>query len=221
MKLYLINVNDLNYDAIQNRFLNHIKCDKQNRIHNLHVENDKVLTLISELLLYYALIKDYGFSLEELIFEENEYGKPYLLKSQNVHFNLSHSNEWAACYISDSPVGVDIEQIDDIDKNLFDGITHANERAMMSNNKENFFSFWCLKESYTKFIGKGLYFDIKQLSFDFNIKHNIELIYNNEIITNHFLLLDVIGNYKLAVCCENIVTPKIEFVTYKNIEKHL
>ncbi|WP_426427631.1 4'-phosphopantetheinyl transferase family protein [Staphylococcus equorum] len=221
MKLYLINVSELNYEAIQNRFLNRIKGDKRNRIHKLHVENDKVLTLISELLLYYALIKDYGFSSKELIFEKNEYGKPYLLKSQNVHFNLSHSNEWVACFINDSPVGVDIEQTDDIDNKLLYDITHANERAMMSNNKENFFSLWCLKESYTKFIGKGLYFDVKQLFFDFNIKHNIKLIYNNEIITNHFLLLDVIENYKLAVCCENIVIPKIEFVTYQDIEKCL
>ncbi|MGO1421607.1 MAG: 4'-phosphopantetheinyl transferase family protein [Staphylococcus equorum] len=219
MKLYLINVSDLDYDAIQNRFLNRIKGDKRNRIHKLHVENDKVLTLISELLLYYALIKDYGFSPEELIFEKNEYGKPYLLTSQDVHFNLSHSNEWVTCYISNSSVGVDIEQIEDIDKKLFSDITHANERATMSNNKENFFSLWCLKESYTKFVGKGLYLDIKKLSF--NIKHNIELIYNNEIITNHFLLLDVIENYRLAVCCENIVPPKIEFVTYQNIEKYL
>lgn len=221
MKLYLINVSDLNYDAIQKRFLNRIKGDKRSRIHKLHVENDKMLALVSELLLYYALIQDYRFSPEELIFEENEYGKPFLAKAQNVHFNLSHSNDWAACYISNSSVGVDIEQIEDINKKLFNDITHDSERAKLSNNKENFFSIWCLKESYIKFVGQGLYLNIQDLSFDLNRKQNIKLSFNNQVITNHFLLLDIIANYKVAVCCKNITEPDIELVTYQNIKKSL
>lgn len=36
-------------------------------------------------------------------------GKPYLAKEPDIHFNLSHSGEWAVCAISSSPVGVDIQ----------------------------------------------------------------------------------------------------------------
>ena len=40
-------------------------------------------------------------------------GKPYLAKEPDIHFNLSHSGEWAVCAISSSPVGVDIQHCDE------------------------------------------------------------------------------------------------------------
>jgi 4'-phosphopantetheinyl transferase len=39
----------------------------------------------------------------------NKFGKP-MLENQTIHFNLSHSGGYVVCAVSDSPIGVDIEQ---------------------------------------------------------------------------------------------------------------
>jgi 4'-phosphopantetheinyl transferase len=39
----------------------------------------------------------------------NKFGKP-MLENQEIHFNISHSGGYVVCAVSDSPIGVDIEQ---------------------------------------------------------------------------------------------------------------
>ncbi|HLR20039.1 MAG TPA: 4'-phosphopantetheinyl transferase superfamily protein [Staphylococcus sp.] len=219
--LYLINVHDLDFEDMQNKFLSKTSTEKREKIERLYAENDKLLTLMGELLLYYVLIKDYKLTPKIITFEKNKFGKPFLLNSQNLYFNLSHSHDWVACYVSDTPVGVDIEKIDDIAHELFWDITHPKEQASLINNQDNFFSIWCLKESFIKFKGQGLYLDIQKLCFDIRHTHHIKMTYNHQLFTDYFFLLDIIDNYKIALCCENITEPKIKFVTYNAIEKLL
>ena len=58
------------------------------------------------------------FKLLELIFEYNEYGKPFINYPTNLHLSISHSGNWITCIVDDNPVGIDVEEIKQIDFNI-------------------------------------------------------------------------------------------------------
>lgn len=86
-------------------------------------------------------------------------GKPY---KDNVEFSLSHSNEYVILATSNSPIGIDIEKIKDINPNLID-YSFVELDAKEIKTKEEFFSRWVLKESLVKCIGTGLKGKIKEI----------------------------------------------------------
>lgn len=86
-------------------------------------------------------------------------GKPY---KDNIEFSLSHSNEYVILATSDSPIGIDIEKIKDINPNLIDYSFNELD-AKEIKTKEQFFSRWVLKESLGKCVGAGLKGRIKEI----------------------------------------------------------
>lgn len=86
-------------------------------------------------------------------------GKPY---KDNIEFSLSHSNEYAILATSDSPIGIDIERIKDINPSLID-YSFSPSDVKEIKTKEQFFSRWVLKESLGKCIGTGLKGKIKEI----------------------------------------------------------
>ena len=75
---------------------------------------------------------------------------------------LSHSNEYVILATSDSPIGIDIEKIKDINPNLIDYSFNELD-AKEIKTKEQFFSRWVLKESLGKCVGTGLKGKIKEI----------------------------------------------------------
>ncbi len=145
--------------------------------------------------------------LKKLLSEENitnpiintgEYGKPYISNHENIHFNLSHSNEMVLCAISDMEIGVDIEYIDpEIDLTLAKNYFHNKEYENIMNAKnkaEEFFKYWVLKESYMKYTGLGM--NITLDSFEIIINEKIKL--KNDKKNLKFNLFDY-NNYKIAI----------------------
>jgi 4'-phosphopantetheinyl transferase len=145
--------------------------------------------------------------LKKLLTEENitnpiintgEYGKPYISNHENIHFNLSHSNEMVLCAISDMEIGVDIEYIDpEIDLTLAKNYFHNKEYENIMNAKnkaEEFFKYWVLKESYMKYTGLGM--NITLDSFEIIINEKIKL--KNDKKNLKFNLFDY-TNYKIAI----------------------
>jgi len=61
------------------------------------------------------LLANLAVSTDEIVLEENKYGKPYLQGYNNSHLNLSHSGEYAVCAIDDKPVGIVLEEITEFD----------------------------------------------------------------------------------------------------------
>ena len=70
-------------------------------------EEDQRLCLSAYLLLQRALREEYGLS-EVPPFCYGQHGKPALQGYPDIHFNLSHCREAAACVVSTHPVGIDI-----------------------------------------------------------------------------------------------------------------
>jgi 4'-phosphopantetheinyl transferase len=74
---------------------------------------------------------------------------------QNIHFNISHSANYVACAIADSPVGIDIEGRRKVNsavaKRYF-----TDEEIESIHSDDDFFKIWTFKEALGKYTGDGL-----------------------------------------------------------------
>ncbi|MCQ2071246.1 MAG: 4'-phosphopantetheinyl transferase superfamily protein [archaeon] len=86
------------------------------------------------------------------------FGKP-LMRDDTVQFNISHSGNLVVCAVSDRPVGVDVQTIEEFDDGLLAHILTPSEREIFDKNRSNtlFTDIWASKESYVKAVGTGLY----------------------------------------------------------------
>jgi 4'-phosphopantetheinyl transferase len=89
-------------------------------------------------------------------------GKPMLLDSGDVHFNISHSQGRALVAISSAEIGIDIERIDclvdywGVANSVFSRCELELLRSVPETRKlEAFFSLWTRKEAYLKATGRG------------------------------------------------------------------
>lgn len=127
--------------------------------------------MLAEMLLKYLLVTRYGLRMSDIAFGYEKYGKPYLINNQrNLHFNFSHSGSWVVCGIGTSRVGIDVEGGDkdnlDIAKRVLSPPEYALwEKKPPEERKTEFYQLWTLKESYVKYIGKGLGIAFDSLSF--------------------------------------------------------
>lgn len=86
-------------------------------------------------------------------------GKPYFQDSP-LHFSISHTKHHVFCALSDSPIGIDAEELDrDIDLRLAQKILSPAEKDQYDRAADKrlaLLTFWVLKEAHAKFTGEGL-----------------------------------------------------------------
>ncbi|WP_299258164.1 4'-phosphopantetheinyl transferase superfamily protein [uncultured Aquimarina sp.] len=160
---------------IWNYYLNILPEKFQNEVFKYRRWQDRYNCLIGKLLVYLGHYLFCGSSLEFSRFLKDSYGKPYL-KDSNIHFNISHSGNTAVCGFSKQEIGVDIEEINDLDVTMFNSVFNLDE--MQKINKDGasrFYEFWTVKEAVSKAIGKGLGIPL----LDIKIKDQ-HAIYNND-----------------------------------------
>ena len=88
--------------------------------------------------------------------------KPHIAGQDNFHYNLSHSGNRVVIAWGYSPVGVDVQQMDQkvgkeaLAKRYF---THEEQEFILEQPEvidERFYRVWTGKESYLKYLGTGL-----------------------------------------------------------------
>lgn len=86
-------------------------------------------------------------------------GKPYFIDAQ-VHFSITHTTRHVFCALSDSPIGIDSEELDrNIDLRLAEKILSPEEKAQYlaaEDKRLALLKFWVLKEAAAKCSGEGL-----------------------------------------------------------------
>lgn len=133
--------------------------ERRHRALSCRFEPDKMRIVCAGYLLQTALEKA-GIPIEEQIFSENQWGKPYLKNHKDIHFSLSHSGSWAVCAVSDENVGVDVELPRcnmAVAKRFFrpeeleglDTLDHYHQADALNR-------LWTAKEAFLKMLGKGL-----------------------------------------------------------------
>lgn len=121
---------------------------------------DKQLTIAGKLLLLKAL-KALGvegkFKLGDLLY--NSHKRPYF--DGGIDFNISHSADMAICCATDKGmVGVDIEEIKEIDLSYYPDYFTSNEWQYINAHAskfDGFYNFWTRKEAVLKAIGTGFH----------------------------------------------------------------
>lgn len=115
-------------------------------------------------------------------------GKPELVDS-GLSFNLSHSGRFAACAVSDSTIGLDIQTERDCDRRLAEKYFTAPERRFIEESENKAYAFtklWCMKESAVKHIGTGLKTPLS--SFTVELERNTACLDGRMLYFHHSLI---------------------------------
>ena len=149
--------------------------DEQERRSRFRFEEDRQLFLVSHALLRAVLSQYAPVAPTEWKFQQTAKGKPLVAADAGLpalQFNLSHTANLAACAVTRTcPVGVDVESLDrHADPKVAQRVLTPSElkqfqEAAPRQQKELFFRYWTLKESYVKAVGLGLAMSLREISF--------------------------------------------------------
>ena len=213
IRAYILDRNDLAKIKYDEAILSE---GRKAKIEKIKHEDDKQLATCVELLLIHALKKlDNNISLPLEITEE-ESGNLLLNTKvegfEKIYFNMSHSKDFAACAISDKPIGIDIETIKTKDVEHMDKILHPEEMLLLSfvtnplEKKKYFYECWVSKESYLKNLGCGLSVRPNEFKVEEeklvtelpNLEQRYVHVFKAKEIKNADFGFD--GDYRLAIC---------------------
>ena len=162
-------------------------------------------TLLGEGLIRAMVRKFRGLPPDQVSIEVTDKGKPFLAGVDDFHFNLSHSGDWVVIATSVHEVGIDVELIQtakyEVAQRFFTSDEcMALESLIGSEKNEYFYSLWTAKESYLKYLGKGL---TRALS-SFSVRNNhglMELAQSDgDSITVFFHQYRLPRNHLVSVC---------------------
>lgn len=124
--------------------------------------------------------------------------KPSLADAPELHFNLSHSGDWAACVLSSAEAGIDIQQERPLRSTLVRKFSLSEQSYLKTlperEKAQKIIDIWCLKEAYCKCTGDGLRTPLSATSFTLD-----PLSIDREGYQVHLLNPSETG-YHLALC---------------------
>ncbi len=126
---------------------------RKSKILSKRSENDRSLSIAAALLLKKACA-DLGIDEKDIVYGENEYGKPHFKTNPEIRFSLSHSKNMVILAIDSDEIGIDCEILDR-------EVTESVARRFFSEKevsefKDDLLLLWVTKESLCKLTGKGL-----------------------------------------------------------------
>lgn len=190
-----------------------ISKEEKEKAEKFHFERDKICYVISHGILRTLLSQYLNMHTNEIFYEINDFGKPFLKNGSNevVFFNLSHSKDFCLIGINSlNDIGVDIEFIkEDFEfenivekyfvKNEIDQIfIHPNEELQ----RQAFYNCWTRKEAFIKAVGKGLSIPFNDFEVEVNNSKPKVKIYSDNLNEANWQLFPVEINiqYTGAIC---------------------
>lgn len=166
---------------------------------------DRQLAIAGKLLLL-NLLKEFNSSLPLSDLQYNTYHRPYF--NTGFDFNIAHSGYIVICCGTDAgQIGIDIEQIKEIDLDDYLNYFTKNEWNIIDtyqNRFDGFYNFWTRKEAVLKAIGSGFHTPLS--SVDVSDK---SLVYDD--ITYYIQPLEINQNYKCHIATTKI-SPGIRLI---------
>ncbi|GHV14811.1 hypothetical protein FACS1894219_11270 [Clostridia bacterium] len=160
ISVYIVDIPKISPAADHIHFYNGVNTLIYNMSHNF-INRRNLQSKIGKLLVNFAISKQLNISGTDIYFTADTHGKPVLRDISSIHFNISHSGKYVVCAVSSETVGIDVEEIKDIDLKIADRFFTKTERDSIYNQSENdrlreFYSVWTKKESYLKMTGDRL-----------------------------------------------------------------
>ena len=136
-----------------------VSDDRRIKADVIKLEDEKIKSLISGLLIQYAWNEYSHDKLPEIL--TGNHGKPYF-KDGGLAFSLSHSGDFVCLAVSEYSVGCDIQKYVRVHVDIAGRFFHEEEKQVLEETMESheyeqiFFDLWSLKESYIKYTGQGM-----------------------------------------------------------------
>lgn len=141
-------------------FLTILSSDERGRAQRLRRTEDRVQFIVGRGLLREVLARYVGGAAASLRFVYNAFGKP-ALNPPAVEFNVSHAANRLLIAVAKQPVGIDLEQIREVDyRGLAQTALPAEAqaelaRAVPGKMADVFFGLWTRHEACVKAVGSG------------------------------------------------------------------
>jgi 4'-phosphopantetheinyl transferase len=127
--------------------------------------------VVTRALLRKILAQYVDCSAPDLCFDSNSNGKPILLGMPSLHFNLSHSRNYALLAVAHRPVGIDLEFIETncLQQTVVEQFVSTSEWSQLlklpaSARSAALFHCWTRKEAVLKAVGLGLQYPVRHLN---------------------------------------------------------
>lgn len=181
---------------IISKYANIMPLDRQIEYSKMAKEEDKINCILAFLILkkYYKNSKN-----NDLNFLYTSKGKPYF-KDNPIFFNISHSKNIVAVGISEKfNIGIDVEKIENVDKDIINILYSNIEKEKYKESlldKKTYYKTWVMKESYSKMLGLGLYFNFNNIS--------LELEKDMTKVEEYYIHSYIINDYYFAITTKDI-----------------
>lgn len=168
---YIMNIKRLDEDVFYDKCLELVPPERRDKVLSAKKRADRNRILGAGLVLSYGL-KQCGVNEQIITLQYGENGKPYLAEMPWIHFNLSHSGDYAVAAFSNREVGIDIEHQRKNCKKIAGRFFTEPEAAAIENcqsleeEEELFLRYWTLKESFLKVTGYGMKLPMNTFEFD-------------------------------------------------------
>ena len=130
-----------------------------------------------------------------------QHEKPFVMNGGGVHYNLSHSGRYVVIASGGSSLGIDVEKVGRVKKNiakrLFSPRENVEYRRYRETDGDFFCRMWTLKECYIKYDGRGLTLPLNS----FSILPKGEGYYMEDSRLK-FRQFDMPDGYIMSVCSE-------------------
>lgn len=171
---------------------------------------DRLRTLLGERLARRGICNRCGISESDVKIERTKLGKPYVLDLP-CHFSISHSGDYVFCALSEQVLGIDAEQIREMDLSFAADAFSEEEVRLLSSESgaaktRLFFALWTLKESYVKWLGMGFYRNPE--SYTIRISGTKASVYDNEAEETPNFHIYNLGDCTVSLCQSGSFFPQ-------------
>jgi 4'-phosphopantetheinyl transferase len=164
-------------DHLLHRYEQLMSEDEHARWRRFLVAHAQLQHLVARALVRTTLSRYFDVPPQSWQFAANRYGRPYVTAPRQfrpVRFNLSHTSGLVVCAVAKArAIGIDVENITrdtefaDVAPRVFSPVELSSfRRTAPEMQREIFFAYWTLKESYIKARGMGLSLALDGFWFD-------------------------------------------------------
>lgn len=167
IQLYAVNINVSLSEEQYPELLAKVSKQKQEKLQKFRFSQDFRRSLYGDLLVRKVACDKLGIDNSAIRYDYNDFGKPCLGQYPEFCFNISHSGDWVICGFSSHAIGVDIEGIQNVDLQIakrFFSPQEYRDLQRQEDPQDYFYQLWTLKESYIKYMGKGLSIPLNSFS---------------------------------------------------------
>lgn len=150
VQLTLLDINKIKPYAAE--ILENLPAERRQKILRYLKEEDRLRGTGSSLLI---MLASNGQKIQY-----GKYGKPF---AAGKNFNVSHSGNFVVLAESENSVGIDIEEVKEIEPELIEASLTNQEKLWAGKSPLRFFILWTRKESLLKCIGTGFNVEPNQI----------------------------------------------------------